>query len=86
MRMYHPDLTPPHNECEVMNDRQAAVYAESGWLPVPEPESRPGYQPEPVKYAPDLRTDSEREADDNAAAGRRKRTKTEPVKGEGTNS
>lgn len=52
MRMYHPDLEPPNNECEALDDAQAAVYAESGWLPAPEPEQTPGYQPEPVKYEP----------------------------------
>lgn len=48
-RLYHPDLGV---ECEVPTDEAAAVLAESGWLPAPEPESRPGYEPEPVVYAP----------------------------------
>lgn len=82
MRMYHPDLEPPHNECEALDDAQAAVYAESGWLPAPEPVAdSPAHVPT-VRYQPAPRTDSE--ADDNAAAPRRKRTKTEPVKGKDT--
>lgn len=52
LRMYHPNLDPPDNECEAMDARQAAVYAEAGWQPAPEPERKPGYEPEPVKYAP----------------------------------
>jgi len=48
--MYHPDTG---HEAEVMNDEQAAIYAESGWLPAPEPEEpEPGHAPEPVRYAP----------------------------------
>jgi hypothetical protein len=51
--MYHPDLEPPNNEAEVMNDAQAAIYEESGWKRAPEPpEAKPGLAPEPVKYAP----------------------------------
>jgi len=50
MRMYHPDTG---HEAEVMNEDQAAIYAESGWLPAPEPEEpAPGLAAEPVKYAP----------------------------------
>ena len=52
IRLYHPYLDPPHNECEVMVERQAKVLAEAGWKPVPEPEKRPGYEPEPVTYEP----------------------------------
>jgi len=91
MRMYHPNLEPPHNECEVMTDRQAAVLADSGWLPAPEPETDSAAHVPTVRYAPDLRTDSEREADENAELGRRqvvarKRSKTDPDKGEDTTS
>ncbi len=49
IRMYHPDLGV---EIEALDEGQAAVYAESGWKPAPEPETRPGYEPEPVRYAP----------------------------------
>lgn len=49
IRLYHPDLG---TEIDALDDRQAAVYAEAGWLPAPEPEAKPGYQPEPVRYAP----------------------------------
>lgn len=49
IRMYHPALGV---EIEARDDRQAAVYAESGWKPAPEPEVRPGYQPDPVRYEP----------------------------------
>jgi hypothetical protein len=52
IRMYHPDLEPPHNECEALTEAQAAVYRESGWLDAPEPEQREGYAPEPVRYEP----------------------------------
>lgn len=79
-RLYHPDLGV---EVDVP-DTSAAVLAESGWEFAPEPEVRPGYVPEPVRYVPDLRTDTEREADDNAANARRKRAKTDPVEGEDT--
>ncbi|MGH9252074.1 MAG: hypothetical protein ACRD0W_21535 [Acidimicrobiales bacterium] len=51
-RMYHPGLEPPDNETEAMDDAQAAVLAESGWLPAPEPDKVEGYEPEPVKYEP----------------------------------
>lgn len=52
-RLYHPELTPPDNECEVPDDEGLlGVLAASGWLPAPEPEQRPGYEPEPVTYAP----------------------------------
>jgi hypothetical protein len=54
MRMYHPDLG---EEIEALDDAQAAVYAESGWKPAPEPEARPGYEPEPVTYAPVTKAD-----------------------------
>lgn len=51
--MYHPDLEPPHNTCEVMTDAQVAVYEESGWKRAPEPEEpEPGLAPQPVQYAP----------------------------------
>lgn len=84
MRMYHPNLEPPHNECEALDDAQAAVYAESGWLPAPEPVAdSPAHVPT-VRYRPDDRTDAERDADDKASSTRGKRTKTEPVKGKGT--
>lgn len=50
--MYHPNLEPPNNECEALDDRQAAVYAESGWLPAPEPEAvSPAHVPT-VRYEP----------------------------------
>jgi len=73
MRMYHPDLEPPHNECEVMDDRQAAVLADSGWLPAPEPETdSPAHVPT-VTYQP-------------VAPKAKRGTKTEPDKGEDTTS
>jgi hypothetical protein len=51
--MYHPNLEPPNNECEVMTDDQAAIYEESGWKRAPEPpEAKPGLAPQPVEYAP----------------------------------
>lgn len=49
IRMYHPATG---GETEAMNEAQAAVYREAGWLDAPEPETKPGYEPEPVKYAP----------------------------------
>jgi hypothetical protein len=54
IRLYHPNLEPPNNECEVMDDAQVAVLAESGWLPAPEqPEAAgPHVAPEPVRYEP----------------------------------
>lgn len=53
IRMYHPDLEPPHNEGEALTEAQAAVYEESGWLRSPEPEqASPAFAPEPVRYAP----------------------------------
>jgi hypothetical protein len=72
IRLYHPDLEPPDNECEALTERQAAVYRESGWVDAPEPEAREGYQPDPVRYAPVA-----------AEPAKSKRgAKTEPVKGE----
>jgi len=65
-RLYHPALG---REIEVPDDEGCiAVHAESGWLPAPEPEARPGYEPEPVVY--------------EVAAPKAKRGKTGPVKGE----
>lgn len=52
IRLYHPNLEPPNNECEVQTEAQAAIYAESGWLPAPEPTERPGFAPEPPRYEP----------------------------------
>lgn len=52
MRMYHPNLDPPHNEWEGP-DSAAEVLAESGWKPRPDPaDPEPGRAPEPVTYAP----------------------------------
>lgn len=66
-RLYHPDLGV---EIDVP-DTSAEVLAESGWEPAPEPEPRPGYVPEPVKYAP-------------VTPAKKRGTKTEPVEGEDT--
>jgi hypothetical protein len=53
IRMYHPNLEPPNNEAEVMNEAQVAIYEESGWKRAPEPaEPEPGLAPQPVEYAP----------------------------------
>ena len=53
IRLYHPNLQPPNNECEVMNDAQVAVMAESGWELAPESEAdSPAHVAEPVTYAP----------------------------------
>ncbi len=50
VRMYHPSLG---REVDVPDDEGCiAVYAESGWRRAPEPVARPGYEPEPVTYAP----------------------------------
>lgn len=49
-RMYHPDLG---RETDVPDDDGCiAVHAEAGWELAPEPEARPGYEPEPVRYEP----------------------------------
>jgi hypothetical protein len=51
--MYHPNLEPPFNTCEALNDDQAAIYELSGWKRAPEPaEPEPGLAPAPVEYAP----------------------------------
>jgi hypothetical protein len=56
-RMYHPDLTPPHNECDVPDDDACVrVHAEAGWKVAPEPTAAsPAHAPtvtyEPVKPA-----------------------------------
>lgn len=50
VRMYHPHVG---REIEVPDDEDCiAVHAEVGWLLAPEPVARPGYEPEPVIYAP----------------------------------
>lgn len=51
MRLYNPKsgaefVTASDDEDHVN------VYLEAGWLPAPEPEAKPGYQPEPTVYAP----------------------------------
>ena len=66
-RLYHPELG---REIDVP-DASAEVLAESGWEPAPEPEQRPGYQPEPVKYEP-------------VVSKPKRGAKTEPDKGEDT--
>jgi len=49
-RLYHPKLGA---EITVPDDDDViAVHAESGWKPAPEPEAKPGYEPEPVIYEP----------------------------------
>jgi hypothetical protein len=84
IRLYHPDTG---QEATVRTVRQSRVLAASGWVPAPESgEVVPGVVSEPVKYVPDQRTDTEREADEQAAAGRRKRTKAAPAEGEDTTS
>jgi hypothetical protein len=51
--MYHPDLEPPHNTCEAMNEAQVVIYEQSGWVRAPEPaEPEPGLAAQPVQYAP----------------------------------
>jgi hypothetical protein len=50
IRLYHPELGA---EIEAGDEAQAAVLAESGWLPAPEPEATsPHVVPEPTKYEP----------------------------------
>lgn len=50
VRLYHPALG---REIEVPDDEACiAVHAESGWERAPEPTPRPGYEPDPVTYAP----------------------------------
>lgn len=50
VRMYHPDLG---REIEVPGDEACiAVHEEAGWRLAPDPVARPGFQPEPVTYAP----------------------------------
>lgn len=73
MRIWHENLGV---EVDVP-DASAEVLAESGWEPAPEPEVRPGYQPEPVRYAP---------VTDPAPADKPKKrgAKTEPDEGEDT--
>ena len=71
-RMFHPDLGV---DIPVDDDRQAAVLAEAGWEPAPEPEVRPGYAPEPVRYAP---------VTEPAQTPKKRGAKTEPVEGEDT--
>jgi len=77
-RLYHPALG---REIEVPDDEGCiAVHAESGWLPAPEPEVRPGYEPEPVTYT---LAESGKYAQAPAEAPKAKRgSKTESVKGE----
>ena len=73
MRLYKPD-SGAEFDTESDDELHNAVYLEMGWLPAPEPEQRPGYEPEPVRYepvAPDAKTT-------------RKRTKAEPAEAEDT--
>jgi hypothetical protein len=49
-RMYHPELG---REITVPDDEDTiAVHKDAGWEDAPEPEHRPGYEPEPVVYEP----------------------------------
>ena len=49
-RLYHPDLGVGY-ECPD-DEGLLSVLAACGWLPAPVAEAQPGYEPEPVKYAP----------------------------------
>lgn len=69
IRLYHPNLEPPHNECVALTEEQAAIYEQSGWRRAPEPEARPGYAPDPVVYEP-------------VAPKARRGAKTPPAEGE----
>jgi SAP domain len=65
MRLYNP-----RNGAEYVtasdDEDHVAVYLEAGWEPAPEPKARPGYQPEPVRYAPVV---AELEVDDGEYDG-----------------
>jgi hypothetical protein len=54
VRLYHPNLKPPANEFVTESDDELhlQVYFDAGWEKAPEPEKVPGYEPEPVTYAP----------------------------------
>lgn len=58
MRLYHPNLKPPHNEYVTASDDElhVKVYLDAGWIPASEPEVVPGLVPEPVTYAPVTKT------------------------------
>jgi hypothetical protein len=51
MRLYNP-----FNGAEFItasdDEDHVNVYLKAGWKPAPEPEAKPGYQPEPTIYAP----------------------------------
>ena len=66
MRLYHP-RNGAEFDTESDDKLHNQVYLDMGWLPAPEPEQKPGYEPEPVTYAPVTKA---------------KRPKTEPDKGE----
>jgi hypothetical protein len=73
MRLYNPKngstfTTASDDEAHV------AVYLEAGWVPAPEPVVRPGYQPEPVVYAPVPQAEPE----EAAKPKRARSTKDEP--------
>lgn len=70
-RLYHPNLGTEY-ECPD-DEGLLLVLTESGWELAPEPEVRPGYEPEPVKYEP-------------VVSKAKRAAKTEPVKGEDTTS
>jgi hypothetical protein len=74
-RMYHPHLG---REIEVPDDEGCiAVHADAGWVLAPEPVARPGYEPEPVTYAP---VPQEAPAEPEAPEGRRgKAAKPKPT-------
>lgn len=51
MRLYNP-LNGTEFVTASDEEDHVAIYLEAGWLPAPEPEAKPGYQPEPTIYAP----------------------------------
>jgi len=68
MRLYNPH-SGVEFETASDDDLHVQVYLDAGYLPAPEPEVKPGYEPEPVVYAP-------------VVSKAKRGSKTESVKGE----
>jgi hypothetical protein len=57
MRLYNPK-NGAEFDTESDDELHNQVYLDMGWEPAPEPEQKPGYEPEPVTYAPVTSTSS----------------------------
>lgn len=69
MRIFHANLG---REVDLPDASAEVLIAEAGWEKAPEPETVPGYEPEPVVYAPVTKTATDPETKPTESKSRRK--------------